>query len=92
MNCPKCGRRMDFTKRSPKVFMPEQVPNKLESLHILKTWVCNSKHSRYPYYILEDNMKHHVGGLGAPDWPLTLRPILFPVHQTQAKVIVECVN
>jgi len=73
--------------------MPEKVPDTLDSLHISKMWICNSKHSHYPYYILEDKMKSQVGGLGAPDWPLTLQTEFpMPAHQIQSKIMVGCIN
>src|SRR3990172_11339474 len=67
MMCPKCGKKMARTEKSPTVFIPEKVPDTLDALQVSKVWVCDSNHSDYLFYLLEDENNLHVTGIGAED-------------------------
>jgi hypothetical protein len=58
---------MTRANRVPNVFMPEQVPDKLDSLLISKAWVCDLDHSSHSYYVLEDDRNIQVAGFGSLD-------------------------
>jgi len=67
MICPKCGNKMARTEKSPNVFMPDKVPDALDSLQVAKMWVCDSNHSDYSYYLFMDKNSFQVSGLGSDD-------------------------
>jgi len=69
MICPKCGNKMARTEKSPTVFIPEKVPDTLDSLQVSKMWVCDSSQSEYSYYLFEDRNSFKACGLGS--WEIT---------------------
>jgi len=58
--------------QSPAVFKPENIPDKVDSIVVSKTWVCETNHSEYSYFVLEVNNTNRFAGFGSMDIPANL--------------------